>query len=103
MSATRESGPTAGPRPVWRPLAALAAVSAVLWLGAMGAAHWYLVRAVAGLRFRAGGGAVEDSAAGPALVVFGFVLGGVLVAVNLGLAVALVAHRRRRAGPRPAA
>jgi hypothetical protein len=94
---------TVGLRPVWRPLALLAGVSLVLWSAAMVAAHAYLVRAVTVLRVRAAGGAVGEPEAGPALVIFGFVLGGVLLVVNIAVAVALIARRRERRHPRGAA
>ena len=87
---------TAGLRSVWRPLVLLAGVSLVLWSAAMVAANAYLVRAVTVLRVRAAGGALGEPEAGPALVIFGFVLGGVLLVVNIAVAVALIARRRER-------
>ena len=91
---------------MWRRLVAVAAASVAVWLVALGAAAWYLDRAVTE-EYRTGARTTTDGdSIGLPLGALGLALGALLLALNVAFALVL-AWRRRRANrglaSRPAA
>ena len=83
----------ASPQRISRRLATNAAANLVLWVSAVGAAYWYLQRAL-GEDVRALPPTDADSFGLP-LVAFALLLAGVLLAANLLAGAALFWRRRR--------